>query len=62
MTRAGLKRLRGSNSEQLQTIPDSKSSPPDLGDTHVEVMDAPAYIKAFMVDGEVLPAIDRVRP
>ena len=62
VTRAGLKRLRGSNSEQPQTIPDSENSPPDLGDTHVEVMDAPTYIKAFMVEGEALPATDKVRP
>lgn len=33
-----------------------------MGDTHVDVMDAPAYIKSFMVDGEALPTTDRVRP
>lgn len=44
------------------TIPDSGNSPPDLGDTHIDVLGAPTYIKTFMVDREVLPATDRVRP
>lgn len=57
-TRAGRKQPRGLNSEQPLAIPDSKSSPLDLGDTHVNVMGAPAYIKAFMVDGEALPTME----
>ena len=44
------------------TILDSENSPLDLGDTHVDAMGAPAFIKAFMVDEEALPAMDRVRP
>nr|POE73926.1 hypothetical protein CFP56_59378 [Quercus suber] len=62
VTRAGSKRPRGSNSEQQQTIPDSENSPPHMGDTHVEDVGAPAYIMVFVLDGEALPAIDRVRP
>ena len=44
------------------TIPGSGDSLPKLGDTYVNVLGAPAYMKAFMVDGEVLLAIDRERP
>lgn len=44
------------------TIHDLKNSPPNLGDTYVNVMGALAYVKAFMVDGEVLPATDKVEP
>lgn len=61
-TRAGRKRPRGSSSDQPLTVPDSKNSPPNLGDAHIDATSAPAYIKAFMVDGEALPATDRVRP
>lgn len=61
-TRAGRKRPRVLSSEQPLTIPDFEKSPPDLGDSHVGATGAPAYIKVFMVDGEVFPATDRVRP
>ena len=61
-TRVRWKRLRGASFEQPETILDSGNSPLDLGDTHVDVTGAPAYTKVFMVDGEVLPSMDRVRP
>ena len=61
-TRAGKKRPRGSSSDQPLTVPDFENSLPDLGDTHVDAIGALAYIKAFMVDEEVLPATNRVRP
>ena len=34
------------------TIHDSKNSPSNLGDTHVDVVGALAYVKAFMVGEE----------
>ncbi|XP_050281719.1 putative disease resistance RPP13-like protein 1 [Quercus robur] len=58
-TRSRHKQPRGSSSEQPLTILDFENSPPNLGDTHVDAMGAPAYIKAFMVDGEALPATNR---
>ena len=61
-TRAGKKRPRGSSSDQPLTVPDFEISPLDLGDTYVDAMGALAYMKAFMVDEEVLPATNRVRP
>ena len=60
-TKAARKRPRGSSSDQLLTVPDSENSPPDLGDAHIDAMSALAYIKAFMVDGEALPTMDKVR-
>lgn len=41
------------------TILDLGDSPPELGNTHVDVLGAPANMKAFMVDREVLPTTDR---
>ena len=58
----GQKRPRGVSSEQPVMIPGLGDSLPELGDTHVNVLGAPAYMKAFMVDGEVLPVTDRLRP
>lgn len=60
--RAGRKCLRGLSFEQLITIPDFENSPPNLGDSQVDAMGAPASIKAFMVDEEALPTTNRVRP
>ena len=53
---------RSDLSEQPVMIPGLGDSLPELGDTHVNVLGAPAYMKAFMVDGEVLPVTDRLRP
>ena len=61
-TRVGWKRLKGAGFKQPVTIHDSKNSPPDLGDTHVDVVGALAYMKEFMVGGEVFLATDKVRP
>lgn len=61
-TRAGQKQPRGVGSEQPVTIHDLENSPPNLSDTHVDVMGALAYVKAFMVDGEVLPATNKMGP
>ena len=59
---AGYKRQRGSSSEQPLTIPNFHNSPPNLGDTHIDATSALAYIKAFIVDKEALPAMNKVRP
>ncbi|KAK9984723.1 hypothetical protein SO802_034248 [Lithocarpus litseifolius] len=57
--RAGRKHLRGESLSQPVTVLDSENSPLDLGDSHVNPVGAPAYIKAFMVDGEPFPATNR---
>lgn len=60
--RAGRKRPRGVSSSQPVTVLDLENSPPDLGDAPTNPVRALAYIKAFIVDGEPLPATDKVRP
>lgn len=52
----------GASSKQPMTIPNSGNSPLDLADTHVNVLGAPANVKALIVDGEILLATDKVRP
>ena len=61
-TRVRWKRLKGAGFKQPVTIHDSKNSSPDLGDTYVDVVGALAYMKEFMVGGEVFLATDKVRP
>nr|POE88894.1 hypothetical protein CFP56_47447 [Quercus suber] len=58
-TRAGHKCLRGSCFNQPLMVPNFENSPPYLGDTYVNATGALAYIKAFIVDGEALPAMER---
>lgn len=59
-TRARWKRPRGASSEHPVTIHHLENSPPNLGDTHVDVIGAPTYVKAFMVDREAFPTTDKV--
>nr|POE76074.1 hypothetical protein CFP56_05040 [Quercus suber] len=40
---------------------DPEGSPTEEGDTPIDIVGALAYIRAFMVDGESLPATDRGR-
>ena len=44
------------------TVLDPKGSPTKEGNTLVDTLGAPAYIKAFMVDREPFPATNKVRP
>ena len=60
-TRARRKRLRWASSNQSEKMLDFKNSPPNLGDSHVNPVNAPTYVKTFIVDGEVVSATDRVR-
>ena len=44
------------------TVLDPESLLIEKGGALIDTMGAPAYIRTFLVDGEPLPATDRVRP
>lgn len=59
-TRARQKRPRGTS--HTSTAPNSENFPPNLGDSLINVVEAPVYTHSFTMDGVPLPTIDRVRP
>lgn len=59
-TRARRKCPRGTG--HTSTAPNSENFPPNLRDSLINVVGAPAYTHSFTVDGVPFLAIDRVRP